>query len=186
MTLRRVFVMAMVLASLPTTQADAAPKMIAYSAYPNAYFNGRAGEVARIYDGFFFVAGSWDEGVIANLGLGPEAPPTTDWRARVAENLVHLRQASVTENLLGVHCGESEAWPSPETLLSKEFAEKMKRHFGALGRSAKELGFRGVSIDVEYPYRRYSLDHPIYTYQGYTAAAPPKSPFVRRRECSTG
>jgi len=37
-----------------------------------------------------------------------------------------------------------------------------------IGKAARELGFRGVSIDVEYPYRRYSLDHEIYTYDDYT------------------
>jgi len=153
----------------PAGQAEYAPKMIAYSAYPNPYFNERARDVARIYDGFFFVIGSWDEGVIANLGIGREEAPTTDWKERVRENLAHLRQAGVTENLIGIHFAESAPWPSPETLLSKEYTAKLARHFSAIGKAAKELGFRGVSIDVEYPYPRYSLDHKIYTYSGYTA-----------------
>jgi len=164
----------MMATSVPAGQVAAgragyAPKMIAYSAYPNPYFNARARDVARIYDGFFFVIGSWDEGVIADLGLGKGSPATTDWRARARENLAHLRQAGVTENLLGIHFAESAAWPSPETLLSKDYTAKMARHFAAIGKAAKELGFRGVSIDVEYPYPRYALDHKIYAYKGYTA-----------------
>jgi hypothetical protein len=145
------------------------PKKLAYSATPNSYFNERAAKVARIYDGFFFVIGTWDDGVAANLGVGPDAAPTTDWRQRVGENLAHLNRAGVTENLLGVCFGNGAPWPSPETLLSKGYTEKFRRHFGVIGKAARGLGFRGVSIDVEYPYPRYSLDHPIYTYDGYTA-----------------
>ncbi len=142
--------------------------MIAYSARPNAYFNERADDVAELYDGFFFTVGNWDEGVISNLGLGADSPPTTDWKDRIRENLSHLREAGVRENLLGVSFGQSAPWPSPKTLLSKAYTEKMARHFGVIGQSARELGFRGVSIDVEYPYKRYELDHEIYTYDGYT------------------
>ena len=152
----------------PALSAKDMPKIIAYSARPNPYFNERAADIARIYDGFFFTIGSWDEGIAANLGL-PEAPATTDWRARARDNLVHLRQAGVTENLLGVHFAESAPWPSAETLLSAEYRQEMARHFAAVGSAAKELGFRGVSIDVEYPYPRYSLDHKTYHYDGYTA-----------------
>ncbi|MBI5092348.1 MAG: hypothetical protein HZB26_07875 [Candidatus Hydrogenedentes bacterium] len=149
---------------------DAAiPKTIAYSAAPTAYFDEHASEVATIYDGFFFVLGDWDEGVRANVGLGPDSPAATDWMARAGKNLEHLRAAGVTENLLSVCFSETGAWPSPETLLSADHAAKLARHFGRLGEVARELGFRGVSIDVEYPYRRYSLDNPVYKYDGYTA-----------------
>ncbi len=150
-------------------QAPPPPRVIAYSAQPNGYFNERAADIAEIYDGFFFTIGSWDQGVAANLGLPPDTAPTTDWKERARENVMHLRQAGVTENLLGVHFGDSEPWPSPQTLLSGDFTSKLQQHFAALGRGARELGFRGVSIDIEYPYPRYSLDHPIYTYDGYTA-----------------
>jgi hypothetical protein len=44
----------------------------------------------------------------------------------------------------------------------------MRHHFGALGKAAKECGFCGVCIDVEYPYPRYFLQHEVYTYEGYT------------------
>jgi hypothetical protein len=150
-------------------KADNLPKMIAYSAQPNPYFDERASEVAKIYDGFFFVVGSWDEDVAAKLGLVSDARLTSDWKDRIRENVRNLRQAGATENLLGVHFSESAPWPSPETLLSKDYAEKFRRHFAAIGRAARELGFRGVSIDVEYPYQRYSLDHEIYTYKGYAS-----------------
>lgn len=170
--MRRIFWLAagVVMAANPSLGwAGSFPKMVAYSAQPNSYFNERASDVARIYDGFFFTIGSWDEGVAANLGIPPDVKPTTDWRERARENLIHLREAGATENLLGIHFAESAAWPSPETLLSKDYTTKMARHFSALGKAAKELGFRGISIDVEYPYRRYSIDHEVYTYQGYTA-----------------
>lgn len=143
--------------------------MLAYSVQPNGYFNDHAAEVARIYDGFFFVIGTWDEGVAANIGIGEATPATTDWKDRVRENLKNLRAAGVTENLLGVCFSDSGAWPSAKTLLSEEYQARFKSHFAALGRAAKELGFRGVSIDVEYPYPRYELDHEIYKYENYAA-----------------
>ena len=144
-------------------------KTIAYSASPSAYFNDHAADVARIYDGFFFVAGSWDEGAAAQLGIGPDAPPSVPWRDLVRENLIHLREAGVTENLLGIYFGDSGAWPSPETLLDPAYRETMAARFSAIAQAARELGFRGIAVDVEYPYPRYSLDHPVYTYEGYTA-----------------
>lgn len=149
--------------------AYCSPKMLAYSASPNAWFDEHAAETAQLYDGFFFSIGSWDGGVTQCIGLpdAPAADPT--WRERVKSNLLHLREAGATESLLAICFGESEPWPSPDTLRSKDFTAKMARHFGAAGQAARELGFRGVSIDVEYPYPRYSLDHSIYTYEGYIA-----------------
>jgi hypothetical protein len=91
------------------------------------------------------------------------------WIEKARKNLTALRRAGVTENLLGVGFGEDAGWPSPETLLPEDGAKHMATQFAALGRLAKELGFRGVSIDIEYPYKRYSLDHPIWTYRGYAA-----------------
>lgn len=150
-------------------RAEGMPKTIAYSAFPNPYFNEHAAEVAKIYDGFFFVIGTWEAGVRTNIGLGNDAPATSDWTAHVRENLVHLNAAGVTENLLGVCFGEGEPWPSAETLLSPEYTVKMVRHFAALGNAARELGFRGVSIDIEYCYKRYEFGNEVYTYDGYTA-----------------
>lgn len=149
--------------------AAALPKMIAYGATPSPYFNEHAGDVAEIYDGIFFTIGSWDEGVAANLGFSDGLAPSTPFMEQVRDNLAHLRDAGVTENLLGVSFGESAPWPSAETLLSAEYTQKMAAHFGRLGQCARALGFCGVSIDVEYPYKRYSLEHPDYDYQGYTA-----------------
>ena len=156
-------------AGLVSVQAAELPKTIAYYGTPSAYFDEHADDVAQLYDGFFFNVGSWDEGVVANLGLSRESSPTTDWKEKIGRNLAHLRSAGVTENLLSVSFSDSAPWPSPETLLSAEYTAKMAKHFGSLGRNARELGFRGVSIDVEYPYPRYSLDHAVYTYDGYTA-----------------
>ena len=153
------------LGSLPVF---AQPKMLAYSAPPNGYLNEHAAEVARSYDGFFFVAGDWDEGVAKNLGFGAEAPASSDWLVKAAENVKHLNAAGATESVLGVHFNENGAWPSPETLRSAAFTAKMAKHFGRLALAAKENGFRGVAIDVEYPYKRYSFDHEIYTWNGYT------------------
>jgi hypothetical protein len=150
-------------------QARDIPRTIAYSAQPNSYFNDHAADVAKILDGFFFVSGSWDESVVANLGLEDGPPAVNDWKEKVRDNLIHLRQTGVTENSLGVSFSDSAPWPSAETLLSEEYCSKFSKHFAAIGRAAKELGFIGVSIDVEYPYPRYQLDHKIYTYEGYTA-----------------
>lgn len=160
---------ALFILSLSATSAWSAPRMLAYSAQPNGYFNDHAAEVARIYDGFFFVIGTWDEGVAANIGVGEATPATTAWKELVRENLKNLRAAGATESLLGVCFSDSGAWPSPRTLLSKEYQARFQRYFAALGKAARELGFRGVSIDVEYPYPRYELDHEIYKYENYSA-----------------
>jgi hypothetical protein len=143
------------------------PKMLAYSAAPNAYFNDFAPEVAKIYDGFFFVAGSWDETAPAQLGLdgGAETP----WKTMLRQNIAKLNAAGVTENLLDVYFSESGTWPSPDTLLKPDYRDLMAKRFGAIAKEAHALGFRGLCVDVEYPYKRYSLDNPIYTYEGYTA-----------------
>ncbi len=159
---------AVVLAALCGTAA-AAPKMLAYSGSPNSYFDEHASDVAALYDGLFFTVGSWDEGVQKTLGLPGEAPSDTAWSDKVRANVAHLREAGAAESLLGICFNENAEWPSPETLRDKAYTEKMVRHFKALGQSAKELGFRGVSIDIEYPYKRYTLDNPIYTYDGYSA-----------------
>ena len=83
------------------------PKIIAYSAQSNAYFDDRAEDVAQIYDGLFFVIGSWDEGVAANLSLSPEAPAATDFLEAARKNLTHLNNAGATENLLAVSFSDS-------------------------------------------------------------------------------
>jgi len=160
---------AVLTAALAGPAAEISPKMLAYSAAPNAYFDEHPADAARLYDGFFFVVGSWDEGVSRCLGVGEQPPADPSWREKVKSNITRLCEAGATESLLGVSFGEAEPWPSAETLLSPKFTAKMARHFAAVGRAAKELGFRGVSIDVEYPYKRYSLDHPSYTYDTYTA-----------------
>jgi len=144
------------------------PAMICYYAVPNAYMNEHAREIRGLYDGFFFGMGSWEGGVSAIIGVDTKPPTNREWLPLATQNIAALRAEGITENFLGVSFNESDPWPSSETLLSDEYTAKMNRHFAALGRAAKAAGFRGVSIDVEYPYPRYSLDHPIYTYQGYT------------------
>jgi len=146
----------------------AIPAIICYSVSPNAYLTEHAADIRGLYDGFYFVCGSWESGVENAIGVDGNPPKTPAWMATARQNVAALRRAGVMENLLGVSFGQNEAWPSPQTLLSDEFTAKMHAHFAALGRAAREAGFRGVSIDVEYPYPRYQLNHPIYTYQGYT------------------
>lgn len=146
--------------------ADSGPARLCYSAQPNPYFDDHAGEVKKIYDGLFFVVGSWEQAADAFTG---SAPKRREWLAAATRNIASLRKAGVTENFLGVSFNQDGAWPSPETLLSESFARNMSVQFGALGRVAREVGFRGVCIDVEYPYPRYELSNPIYTYSGYTA-----------------
>jgi hypothetical protein len=132
MRTRVLWAMITVLASLLARRhAEEIPKMVAYSARPNAYFNERANDVATLYDGFFFTVGSWDEGVISNLGLGIDSPPTTNWKERIQDNLSHLRAAGVSKNFLGLSLGQSAPWPSPKKLLSKAYTEKMALYFSA-------------------------------------------------------
>lgn len=147
---------------------DRRPQMLAYSAQPNGYFNQHAADIAKIYDGFFFVIGDWDTGVAQQIGF-PDTPASTKWKEAAKENLGNLNAVGVTENFLSVYFAADGAWPSPDALRSDEFTAKMAKHFGALAAAAKELGFRGVSIDLEYPYPRYELTHEVYKYDGYTA-----------------
>ncbi|OQB40803.1 MAG: hypothetical protein BWY06_01045 [Candidatus Latescibacteria bacterium ADurb.Bin168] len=153
---------------MPAPTALAIPAIICYSVSPTAYLNEHAAEIKGLYDGFFFQCGSWDSGVLANIGVGNTPATNPGWLVLARENVAALKSVGCAENLLAISFGESEPWPSPETLLSNEFTEKLRQHFSALGRAAKSAGFRGISIDTEYPYPRYSLDHPVYTYAGYT------------------
>jgi len=146
----------------------AQPRMLAYSAVPTPYLNEHAADVARCYDGLFFIVGDWDAGVVQHLGQDPDTPPASDWLEKVSENVKNLNAAGARESVLGVSFPEDGAWPSPETLRSPAFTTKMAARFGKLARAARENGFRAISIDVEYPYKRYSFDHEIYTWDGYT------------------
>jgi hypothetical protein len=137
--------------------------MIVYSAGPNAYFDDHAADIKKFADGFFFVLGDWSE---ASKRLALANNP---WREALRKNIASLRKAGVSENFLGVSFGEESAWPSEQTLLGEAGLAKMSAEFADVGRAAKSLGFRGVSIDVEYPYKRYALDHPAWKYKGYTA-----------------
>ena len=144
------------------------PNMLCYSTAPNNYINEHAEEIARTYDGFIYPVHSWDEGVKAKLGLPGEPAEDPDWLPRAAENVQALRSAGATESLLDVSFGANAEWPSSDLLLSNTYTDKFRRHFAALGRAAKQAGFAGVCIDTEYCYKRYVLDHEIYTYDGYT------------------
>jgi len=126
-----------------------------------------AGDVARIYDGFFFNIGSWEDGIPRFLGLDRN-PEDREWSDRARLNVAALNAAGAGENFLTVHFPADGQWPSSQALLSRSYSEKMSSHFGALGRAAADLGFRGVCVDVEYPYPRYDVSNSIYTYQGYT------------------
>ena len=144
------------------------PKTICYSIQPNRYLNDHAADIAKIYDGFFFSIGSWEDGPKRVLGTDGKPPEDVHWIKLARKNLAALNTAGATENFLTIYFSESAEWPSPTTLLSDEYTQKMARCFAAIGRAARELKFRGVCIDIEYPYQRYSIDHPIYTYDGYT------------------
>jgi hypothetical protein len=144
------------------------PATLCYSAQPNPYFNDHAAEVKRIYDGFFFTVGSWVKTEQRFVGVNGAAPENQSWVEAARVNLRALRRAGVTENFLTVHFGSDAEWPSPKTLLSADYTQLMVAEFGALGKVTKELGFRGVCVDVEYPFPRYSVDHKIYTFDNYT------------------
>ena len=88
---------------------------------------------------------------------------------KTAENIKALKKAGAASNVLGIYFPQNGDWPSAETLLSDEFTQKMRLHFARAAEAAKEMGFMGLSIDVEYPYPRYQVDNKIYTYENYTA-----------------
>ncbi len=145
----------------------AGPAMIGYSMSPNGYVDDHAAEIKTIYDGFFYSVGTWENARVRFEGANPK---DAEWLAKTRSNIAALRRAGASENFLTVAFGQDATWPSPETLLSKEYGETMAAEYAALGRVARSLGFRGMCIDVEYPYPRYELGNPIYTYNGYTAA----------------
>lgn len=144
------------------------PATICYSAQPNPYFNDHAADIKKFYDGFFFNVGSWENCAERFIGVTGTEPKDKAWLAAARANLMALRKAGVTENFLTVYFSDSGEWPSPTTLLSESYTRKMTAEFSALGTVARQLGFRGVCVDVEYPYPRYSIDHKIYTYTNYT------------------
>ena len=150
--------------------AAARPGMLAYSGFPTPYLNEHAEDLRGVYDGLFFIVGDWEKGVENNLGWNG-APPSTDWRDKVAENIRHLREAGVTQNLLGAHFPDEGSWPTPDSLQSADFTAYMAGHFRQLAQNAREMGFMGVCIDVEYCYKRYDLDHPSYVEKGCSADA---------------
>ena len=155
------------LLSIQPLQA-ARTQMICYSVQPNGYLTDHAQDIAKIYDGFFFSIGSWESGPVQVLGVSGQSAQNPKWYPLAKKNLAALNKAGVTENFLTVYFGGDEQWPSASTLLSEEFSRKMIAHYAAIGQAARDLGFRGVCIDVEYPYPRYMINHPIYDYQGYT------------------
>jgi len=142
--------------------------MLWYCVSPNAYFSDHAADLRGLYDGYFFVCWSWDTGVANVIGADGNPPTDPTWWPLVTRNVAALRAEGITENHLAVTFGSNEAWPSPELLRSEEWTAKMRSRFSTLGRAAKATGFKGVSLDIEYPYQRYALDHRIYTHDGYT------------------
>ncbi len=144
------------------------PFRICYSIQPNSYIDERADEIAKIYDGFFFNIGAWDDGSAICLGVEGSPPQDRSWWTRARRSLSALNASGVTENLLTVCFSDNGDWPCPDSLLSEPYAEKMQDRFLSIGRAARDLGFRGICVDIEYPFPRYSVDHPVYTYAGYT------------------
>ena len=144
------------------------PAVIYYSVRPNRYLTDHARDLKRWWDGFFFTVGSWEGAQARFLGNSDAKPTEASLIEEMARNVAALRRAGITENFLTVSFPEDGAWPSPTTLLSKDFSLGMARDFAALGKVARRLGFRGIAVDLEYPYVRYSITHPVYTYQGYT------------------
>jgi hypothetical protein len=157
----------LLLASAAGLAAAAGPAMIGYHMFPNGYVDDHAAEIRKIYDGFFYSVGTWEN---ARARFEGASPKDAEWMEKTRRNIAALRKAGATENFLTVAFGDSAAWPSPETLLSKEYTETMVAEYAALARTARTLGFRGLCIDVEYPFPRYEPGNAIYTYKGYTAA----------------
>ncbi len=147
----------------------AGPKMIAFWATPNGYLNDHAAEIAKIYDGFFFNGGSWEDASKRFEGVNGAAPEAKAWLEEVRVNLASLRKAGVTENLLNVHWPANGRYPRPETIFSNDFTSNMERQFAVLGRTAKQLGFRGVCLDLEYAADMWEIHHKQYRFDTYTA-----------------
>jgi hypothetical protein len=173
---------AVLLGGLSLGSAD--PEIICYSTQPQAYFNDHAADIKRIYDGFFFGIGSWEKAKKRFVGIDGAAPESQAWLEATRANLSALRRAGVTENFLTCAFNEDAEWPSPKTLLSAQYTRAMAAEFGALGKVAKDLGFRGVCLDLEYPYRRYCVDHKIYTYENYTVGDLTAAAFEQGYQCT--
>ncbi|MGC8668438.1 MAG: hypothetical protein ACP5VE_10025 [Chthonomonadales bacterium] len=144
------------------------PAVIYYAVRPNRYLTDHAADLKRWWDGFFFNVGSWEDAKVRFEGSEAEKPKEAPLLDEMARNLASLRRAGITENFLTVSFPQDGDWPSPKTLLSPEYSQRMASDFGTLGRVAHRLGFRGVAVDLEYPYERYSITHSVYTYDGYT------------------
>jgi hypothetical protein len=163
----RLFYAAALLCSISLLVA-ADPKMICFSTQPNAYLTDHAAEIKKSYDGFFFSGGSWEDAAVRFADTGEAPPAAQAWMEEARRNLTALRRAGVTENFLTVYYPADGAWPTAERLLSSAYTKHMADQYTAIGAAAKRLGFRGVAIDIEYPYPRYDLDDPHYRYENYT------------------
>jgi len=144
------------------------PFTLCYSAFPTRYLDDYAEEISSIYDGFFFPIGSWRRGCEEKLGIDGRPPLDRGWVESARSNLASLRRAGAQENFLTVCFDKEGEWPSPATILDPSYQDKMGRYFSKIALSARRLGFRGVCIDVEYPYPRYEVEHPVYRYEDYT------------------
>jgi hypothetical protein len=144
------------------------PKTICFSTAPNAYLTDHAAEIKKSYDGFFFNGGSWEDAAKRFVGADGSKPEAQAWMDEARRNLAALRRVGVAENFLTIlYPGEGE-WPTPERLLSSDYTKHKAEQYAAIGLTARRLGFRGVCIDIEYPYPRYDLNNPIYRYENYT------------------
>jgi len=94
-------------------------------------------------------------------------PKDQAWLEAARTNPAALRLAGVTESFVTIYFSGSGEWLSAAMLLSESYSRKMVSEYSAIGTGAKQLGFRGVCVDVEYPYLRSSIDHKIYTYTNY-------------------
>jgi hypothetical protein len=148
--------------------AAADPKTICFSTAPHAYLTDHAAQIKKSYDGFFFSGGSWEDAVKRFRGVNGAKPEAQAWMEEARRNLTALRRAGVTENFLTVFYAADGAWPTAKRLLSNEYTKYIAEQYAAIGGAAKRLGFRGVCIDIEYPYPRYDLDDPHYRYENYT------------------
>ncbi len=152
-----------------TLRVAGEPKTICFSAAPNQYLTDHAADIKKSYDGFFFAGGSWEDAARRFVGTDGGGPEARQWLNEVQQNLAALRRAGVTENFLTVHYPADGAWPTGDRLLSSEYTRYKAIQYAAIGATARRLGFRGVCIDIEYPYPRYDLDDPHYRYENYTA-----------------
>ena len=71
------------------------PHNICYSIAPNPYLDAHAADIKKIYDGFFFVVGSWENLTQRFVGAAVTPPQDQAWLQAARKNVASLCAAGV-------------------------------------------------------------------------------------------